>query len=329
MTYKSITSLLFGIMALSFLTACAQNNKDFSGRKTVSVLVMAEDEDGASIPRSSTVHKRIISKVKGQLLRQGFTVKDEDSIASDLGMRLYDRMSKRDIVEAVKLMNQSASARNQVRALALVRVMGRSQNLNFANAVNVRLEGEIYDVANNRYIGSFDTPTKKFSAPIDCDLYCAIDVVSRETGPLADDLGSVLSRKLAHFVDDRNIKNDKPTSGSSSVNLTGGDDSYVFNLVGFSTEEALEFMRVMSREFPGYKSHDLIQRSNRQWSYEYRSKASLAKLEKWISILLLDMGYNPDTDVDIRFSNDQFTLNLKSSNMSTPTNNNTGSGRFQ
>ncbi len=327
MTLKSINSLIFGILALSLLTACAQN-RDFAGRNTVNVLVMAEDEDGASLPRSSTIHKRIIAKVKSQLQRQGFTVKDDDYIAADLGMTFHDRMSKRDIVEAVKMMNQSSS-RNKIRALALVRVMGRSQQLSFANAVNVRLEGEVYDVLSNRYIGSFDTPVKKFSAPSDCDMPCAIQVISRETGSLADDLGSALSRKLGHFVDNRQISTDTPNSSSSSSNsYTGSSDEYVFNLVGFNTEEALEILRVMSREFPGYKSHDLISRGNRQWSYEYRSKASFAKLEKWINILLLDMGYNPDQEVDIRFSNNQFTLNLKAAKMNNPTGSNTGTGRF-
>ncbi|MDX1738865.1 MAG: hypothetical protein R3261_11555, partial [Alphaproteobacteria bacterium] len=168
-----------------------------------------------------------------------------------------------------------------------------------------------------------------FSSPSNCDMDCVIEVVSNNTGPLADDLGSTLSRRLSHLHGGREISKDKPTSGNKTVNLGSGSD-YVFNLVGFNTEEALEIMRVMSKEFPGYKTHDLINRENRRWSYEYRSSASLAKLEKWVNILLLDMGYDPDRDVDISFRDNSFTLNLRKAKMSAPTgNSSTGSSRFK
>ncbi|MTI08210.1 hypothetical protein [Curvivirga aplysinae] len=331
MTLKSISKVIFGILALSLLAACAPKNQEFSGRNTVPVMILAEDESGNSLPRSSLVHKQIIAKVQRQLLRQGFTVKDGDFVLSDAGITQFDRMTKSEIIEAAKLANGSASASRRARALVLVRVFSRSQNASFSNIVHTHLEGEIYDLKNNSYMTGFDTPVKKFGAPTDCDMICAITVTSRETAPLADDLGSVLSRKLAALVDGRQIANDQPRNSTSSSHLAK-KDTYVFNLIGFNTEEALEIMRVMSKEFPGYQSHDLIARNNQQWTYEYHSKANFGKLEKWVSILLIDMGYDPDREVDIKFANNNFTLNLKEAQIPSPSGSGTkptGSARFQ
>ncbi|MDX1739314.1 MAG: hypothetical protein R3261_13830, partial [Alphaproteobacteria bacterium] len=242
MTNHIFKKIALGFTAIVLLAACSQTNKDFSGRNNIPVLVVADDESGNSVPRSSLVHKRILSKVKSQLLRAGFTVKDGDFMMQDAGIRPHDRMSKRDIVEAVKLANSNASASNRARALILVGAYGHGRNASFADIINVRLSGDIYDLNSNNFLGGFETPERKFSSPSNCDMDCVIEVVSNNTGPLADDLGSTLSRRLSHLHGDREISKDKPTSGNKTVNLGSGSD-YVFNLIGFNTEEALEIMR--------------------------------------------------------------------------------------
>lgn len=289
--------LLVALGGVALLGACASQPGEFHGRQKTPVVVMAEDSSPNTLPRSSDVYKRVSAGLKGSMARQGYTIRDEDFVAAKMGWSFHDRQDKSDLVEAAKLMNNSRSASTRARTLVLYRVNTSQRDAGYGTVVHARLDGEIYDISGNRFLDSFELPMEKFSAPADCGQACLSSVIGKRTRAMAQDLGNVLARKLNRYADLDTVRRDTPDDDDRPV--YGDSDTYKVTLAGFDTEEALEIMRVMSSEFPGYRDHDLIRRDGRLREYDYETRASRAKMEKWLNILLADMGFDTDRDVRI------------------------------
>ena len=75
---------------------------------------------------------------------------------------------------------------------------------------------------------------------------------------------------------------------------------YTLTLRYFSNSEALTIVDVMSQEFPGYRSHDLISRSGTVRHYQYLTTAKVFKLEEWLYVLFGRMGLDSERDVLIQ-----------------------------
>ena len=72
---------------------------------------------------------------------------------------------------------------------------------------------------------------------------------------------------------------------------------YTLTLRGFTDREALTIMAVMAEQFPGYRSHDLISKSAAVRNYAYVTTAKSYKLEEWLYIHLVNMGFDADRDI--------------------------------
>ena len=75
---------------------------------------------------------------------------------------------------------------------------------------------------------------------------------------------------------------------------------YTFTVRGFTDREAFAIIAVMTQEFPGYRSHDLISRSGSVRTYAYVSTAKSYKLEEWLTSQFINMGFDVDRDVLIQ-----------------------------
>ncbi len=291
------TSILYPVHAQS------QNN--------IPVIVMGEDEDRSSVGRKSDIFKRVLAELKDSMLRHGFRIRDEEMIAVDLGWKIVERRPKTELIEAAKLANQEAKGNLRSRALALFRIHANSKKLSYTNKVETRIAGELYDLVSNEFLGSFELPKATYSAPHDCNRLCITEIVGRKGREIAAGIGDVLGKKLAYL---------SPVTGGggtvSSVGGGGGDSrcgrlqtSYTVTLRRFNTPETLQVINTMAGEFPCYQSHDLLPgKTSAIRKYEYVSRAKAGKLEEWLSITLMDMGLNPDKDVEIILNGSEFIL---------------------
>mgnify|MGYP000636859167 CR=1 FL=1 len=139
LSLKKFISVFTAITALFAVSACQTTTGDYTGRQNVPVLVMGEDEDISSAPRSSNMFKRVIAEMNAGMARQGFRVVDEESVAVDLGWRMRDRRPKYELIQAVKLMNGSGSASHRVRAYTLFSIHNHVQPLEFATKITTRI----------------------------------------------------------------------------------------------------------------------------------------------------------------------------------------------
>ena len=281
----------------------------------IPVLVMSEDEDPTTVPRSSDIFKRVSAELQGAMQRHGFRMVDEESVAVDLGWEVRDRRSKTELIETVKLMGKSRKASHRVRAWVLFRIHAQARDLGFSTRVDTRIDGEIYDAASNRFLDTFEMPRETYPAPADCldDPLCIDEVVGDRAREIAAGLGEVLALKLERYSPpkrrarpgrDEPVASAPPAKRRDDPRPERRDDGaqglltpYTVTLRYFGNREALTIVGVMADEFPGYSSHELLDKSAAVRRYAYITTATVVRLEEWLHVLLDDMGFDPEREV--------------------------------
>jgi hypothetical protein len=74
---------------------------------------------------------------------------------------------------------------------------------------------------------------------------------------------------------------------------------YTVTFRHLSTENAASIIDVMSDGFPGYRSHDLMRSGAALKRYAYVTTAGAAEIERWLTLLLLDMGLDPQHEISL------------------------------
>ncbi len=101
----------------------------------------------------------------------------------------------------------------------------------------------------------------------------------------------------------------KPSPATAPSSASGGMVSgYTIEFQRFTAKETGAILNAMSREWPGYSSHDALSSTSAVRKYEYVTSASAADIHKWLTILLMDMGLDPDGKVEIVQSGHHFRL---------------------
>ena len=273
----------------------------------IRVIVMGEDEGVETVSRSSNVFDRVLAELKESMFRHGFQMVDEEMLAVELGWRIVDSRPKQELISAAKLANSEAQANLYSRAMALFRIVATEQDLGYATKIGVRVEGELYDLESNTFLGAFELPRITASAPANCSMACLNERVGDKAREIAAGVGDILGRKLAYLAP-------KP-GGNRGGAQASNQDSRCNNLV---TSYTLEFKRINGQDissiintitnnvsnlsaedsFPCYMSHDMMAGGNSTLRrYAYTSTASRAKLYDWLNMVVMELGMTPDQDV--------------------------------
>lgn len=287
---------LLPALAAGLLISCASaathgqaDDRSFATAEgPVRVLVLGEDRDADTVPRSDPAFRRVLTELQAAMARRGFRVVDEDAVAAGLGWRRAEGRDRLDLMEAARLANASERASDRVRAAVLFRIEGTVTDLAYTTRVELHLSGEIVDAVSNRFLGGFDLPPETVSTAGRCPAYsCASQAVAERARDLATELGAVLARKLAHLA---------PT-GPADHGTATLEGVYTVTLRNLDPGDAMAVVDVMTGEFPGYRSHALIRGGGALSRYEYVSTADPATLQRWLTLLLVDMGLDPEGPV--------------------------------
>lgn len=264
----------------------------------VSVVVLGEDAHPALLPRGDPAFRRVVAELQEAMDRRGFRVVDAAAIAADLGWNPPAIGGKADALEAAKLANASGRAAHRVEAAVLFRIQSTYRDLRYTTRIDLHLSGEIYDVRSNRFLGSFDLPAETVSTAGRClDVACASEAVGSRARDLAGELGAVLARRLAGLTSPSEPQRESSGAAVAATDEPVREAVYTVTLRHLSTEDALSIIAVMTDGFPGYRSHDLMASGMTLRRYAYMTTASAAEIERWLTLLLVDMDLTPREEV--------------------------------
>ena len=296
---KIILTFFAGI----FLVSCAVVPAPVNAGTDIQVLVLGEDSDKKSVRRSSDIFRRVMAQMQEQMSRYNYHVVDEDMIAASLEWKMSDRRPKQELIEVAKLANQARDPRVYSRALVIFKIRAAAKSVGYATKAQVRIAGEVYDLESNRFLGAWEAPRMTFPAPKDCSGVCIQEVVGDNARDIASSVSDVLRKKLAHF---------SRGSGSMTSSSGGGKDgletTYAFTFRNFSTQQFYEFTEVMEKEFPKFVRAMSPQGDTAVMKYGYVSRAHGNKITKWVNLLLMDMGMNPDSDTKVTIRGTAFDI---------------------
>ncbi len=85
--------------------------------------------------------------------------------------------------------------------------------------------------------------------------------------------------------------------------------TYSFTFRNFSTREIIEITDIMESEFPGFIRASAPEGSSSSFNYGYVTKANASKLYRWINLMLIDIGLDPDEQVKMVKRGSKLELN--------------------
>ena len=280
----------------------------------VPILVLADDEDPASVKGSSTIFSDFLSGFAFALTRTGFRLIDEGMLFADLGRVVREeRLPQRERLAVHKSIAETGMAKG-IRAAVLLRmtIFGRQQA--GRNSLSLGVEGQIFNYPALQRVDIVQIPPFEFAIRSGCSGPCAAEAVKERFPVIAGALATVLAMRLSHLLDEG-----AAPDRSSAMEIAEDDPDYVpayspytITLRNFSRIATLAFIGVMVEEFPGYQNHDLISLDSSEAQYLYETSASRAKLIEWINILLNDMSLD-EGDITITFSGNDLTIEKSAS----------------
>lgn len=260
----------------------------------VPVLVLGEDRNPDTLPRHDPAFRRVVVELQAAMARRGFRVVDEDAMAAGLGWSRVEGRDRRDLLEVARLANAAEWAGGRIRAAVLFRIEGSVTDLAYTSRVELHLSGEIVDAVNSRFLASFDLPAETVSTAGRCPVHaCASQAVAARVQDLAAELGDVLARKLAYLAPPERAGPALAGPASAGAAPTVLEGIYSVTLRNLAPADVMAIVDVMTGEFPGYRSHALLRRAATLRRYEYVTTADPATLERWLTLLLVDMGLDP------------------------------------
>jgi hypothetical protein len=282
---------------------------------------MLEDADPRSVVRTSNIAKRVTAELKRSMQDEGFRMVDEEMIAADLGWNIVVRRPKLDLIEAMNMANSSSNAALHVRAMAVFSIFAVEEHLSFANRIQVRIDGELYDALTRQFIGAWEMPRQTFPAPADCNDACLSEIVGDHARDIAVSVGQVLGKQLAAISPGPSAA-PAPVAGAGAAPVSGTPQpetrcagmmtTYSLGFRRFTDTEVLQIMNVMTAGpaagFPCFSSYEQIGGSPGMQKFGYVSTASMAKLREWLTLVLLDMGLSPETQVAFLVNGNEITL---------------------
>ncbi|MCG8036138.1 MAG: hypothetical protein JAZ19_03790 [Candidatus Thiodiazotropha taylori] len=276
---KLITSLI-----ASGLLACTMLVPVTAVASGPNLMVFGDDADKDTVPRNSRVFKRVVNALRSQLDDKGFDVFDETAVtvketADGEGGYAQGRVRRTD---AEILDIAQSLKRPPIDVAVMFQIYASAKDKGYTTKVNTRIAGHMLTVQSGKFLGEFEV-VKRFNAPADCNRECILEAVGAKSRSLAQDLGDVLSIKLAHLTDRHS------GGGHAAGGHEGMDKEYSLVFNNFSSDERLDIEEYLVI-FTGYKHHRPVDCSRRNCEYWYKSTISSARLNRNINRMMDQLG---------------------------------------
>jgi hypothetical protein len=289
---KSLKTTPFFLITLLCCLFAVSAPSAFAGDRP-NLLIMGEDADEDTIPRNSQVFKRVLSALTRQMNDIGFDVYNETAVTMDHFTQGRIGRSEAELLDIGRSVRKPP-----IDVVVSFKIFARVKNKGYVQKVKAYVEGQMIQVNSGKFLGNFEvkSPNNVWTAPVDCNRNCVIDVVGDYAKILANDLGAVLGEELAFLVDG--------STGYADGSGNGGLETD-YNLVfdNFSADDMMDIEEYLVI-FSGYKSHRPSFSSARRSDIFYRSTIKTAKLQRNLNKMLEQLNLR----ARITFSGNEFTI---------------------
>ena len=255
------------------------------------IVIMGEDADKDTIPRNSRVFKRVLNALSNQLNEEGFDVFDETAIS--LGNFAQGRTRRTD----VEIIDIAKSIQKPPLDVAVIfQIFASADQLTYTTKIETRITGRLLAVKTGQRLGNFEVNSPgNWVAPVKCPRECILEVIGTKSRILANDLGAVLTPKLAHMI----------SSGEKAANLKPGGIPQAYSLIfdGFNKTDINDIEEYLVI-FSGYKRHRPTYSSPRRHEVWYESEINNGRLNRNLRKMLDHL----DLRGTVTFSGNSFTV---------------------
>ncbi len=285
------------IAALTAGAACATEGARHGA--SVNVLVMGEDHDRDSVPRSSRVVRRVIDMLSDQLTAEGFSVYDETAIG--LGEFAHGRIRRSDL-ELIEIAKAQTNPPIDVVVVFQLYARARPNVQRTATVIESRLAGRMLNPQSGRQLGGFEVASPdSWRAPRPCAYECVLETVGEHARDLARDLGAVLARQLGHLVTASRTVAAGPAPGTAVVveppapaGLAREYELVLENMTYQDVSDIEEYVRI----FSGYLNHRPVEQSFRRVVFWYETRIDPGHLSRNLRRVMAELSISARITLD-------------------------------
>ncbi|MBW2275614.1 MAG: hypothetical protein JRG96_20330 [Deltaproteobacteria bacterium] len=298
-----------GVLALWLAGSGAPAFAQGSGTD-IPLIVLVDDGEEHALSRRGGIVQEALDELRDQLSRYGYDVKTEEILAANFDWDLSGRLDTTELLRIAYAAKESGRPELDTRAVVIFSVHGITKDQGFATNVELTLRGSIYDAEAQRQLSRFGPLSRSSTAPANCAESC-VEQVGR---PIANELAAIAGDEARKELAQLTKQPRAGASGSSSAGQTtaayedGLTTIFAIRFENFTTNEMFEVIEVMEQEFPGFVRSRDIEGTPVRATYGYISRAPSSKIYRWINILLMDMGLDPDSRVQVVKRGTEITL---------------------
>jgi hypothetical protein len=303
-----------GLILASFLTQVAPSHAG----QNLNILVMGEDSDPASVPRTHRVFNRVQRAIMEELNTSGYQIYDETAASIDIN---DTRRIGRTDAELIDVARSIANPPLDVMAVFEIFASAQKSNVSEIIKLQVRVTGRMLNVQSGQSIGSFEVQAQGLPPiPPGCEADCVIERVGDESKLIAENVSQVLIEKLQGFVgaapnqetqsspDQGDANAAITTAPTTAANAAGADcpglpTAYSISLRSFKDEEVAEMEGYFSA-FSCFGSIRPIRQSATLSEYWYETRADQIRLTRNLKGMEEAMGIS----FQAQFSGNKITL---------------------
>jgi hypothetical protein len=299
------------LLILSSLIAIAEPASAQSPK--LNVVMMGEDADASSVPRTNRVFSRVQQEIMEQMNVRGLQVYDE--VAVSLGVTDPGRVRRRD-AELIDVARTVSRPPLDVLVVFQIYAAANKSPVSDIMKLNIRVAGRMLNVRSGQSLGSFEVVGQDLPPiPPGCNYDCILEHVGNEAKPIAGEVSSALYDKLTAFIGSAPvlaqapIQAPAPTVQAAPIAAApasicpGLPNAYVFKLSNFAAAEVSQVEAFISA-FSCFETIRPIRQSSSTAEYWYESRIDQQRLTRNLQGMKDAMGVN----FQIQFSGNSVSL---------------------
>lgn len=304
-----MTKFLTILMALGLMLGLVSHA---AAVQPLNMIVMGEDNDADSVPRTHRVFNRVQRAIMESLNIEGYQVYDETAVSMDVTDTSRIGRSDAELIDVARTLT---SPPMDVLTIFQIFASAPKSAVSDIRKLQVRISGRMLNVQSGQSIASFEVQAQGLPAlPPGCDADCVIERAGDEASLIAEDVTAVLKEKLEAFVgsapaaapaSDDTALTDAPaaTGNGASADCPGLPTAYTIKLKNFSDEEVSQLEAYFSA-FSCFSSIRPTRQSASLTEYWYETRADQLRLTRNLKGVeqAMDVSFQP------QFSGNVITL---------------------